>query len=111
MTTFPAMERLIAAYNNLYGRSFKAESELLKLARAELQKMEELLEAVKWIAKAGERENTLLRKHGFVFNTELGKPDAERTPAEMWEKLAFSIHTDIWEIANRAQAAICACTE
>jgi hypothetical protein len=40
----------------------------------------------------------IMEKHGFIFETPLHKPNEERTPVEMWEKLAFTLYTTLCEI-------------
>lgn len=47
-----------------------------------------------------------IRREGFVFATPADKPDAKRTKAEMWEKLAFSIYTDLCEVESIARRVL-----
>jgi hypothetical protein len=51
-------------------------------------------------AAEGKQQEALAicRRHGFVFETPLDKPDEERTGAERWEKLAFTFYTTLCEI-------------
>lgn len=44
--------------------------------------------------------------NGFKFATPLQKPDNERTEAERWEKLAFSIYSDLCEVDTIASFAL-----
>lgn len=82
----------------------------------------DLLEALKWIGGAGQRENELLRRNSIVFDkwpafdgrmsgpivldghddTDLSKC----TPEERWQALAFTLHTNLWEIAEKAEWAL-----
>lgn len=88
---------------------FSASEQIVDLERqlAELRTRNEALEGLAHRAIVlSEEALATLRKHGFVFNTPLGKPDAERSPAEMWEKLAFSFYTDLAEMWQKASALL-----
>lgn len=50
----------------------------------------------------------MIRRHGFVFETPLDRPDEFRTEAERWEKLAFSIYMRLCEIESVASVALSA---
>ena len=63
-------------------------------------------EALRRISEQQPSTMAVLRKHGFVFDTPLGKPDEERTEAERWEKAAFTIYTDLCEVDSIARAAL-----
>lgn len=73
--------------------------------KAQLQEAREVLGIIRILA-ARWWEQELLKKHGYVFGTPFDKPDAERTEAEWWEKLAFSLYTDLAQIAQKAEVAL-----
>ncbi len=63
-------------------------------------------QALECIAAQQPTTLAMIQRNGFVFATPLGKPDAERTDAERWEKLAFSIYTDLCIVDSVARAAL-----
>ncbi len=65
-----------------------------------------LVEALKRISEWQPAVLETLRANGIVFRTALDKPDDERTDAERWEKVAFSIYTDLCEVDTQARAAL-----
>ncbi len=67
---------------------------------------DELLLALERIAEWQPAVLETLRRNGVVFTTRLDKPDDERTEAERWEKIAFSIYTDLCEMDSIARAAL-----
>ena len=64
----------------------------------------ELVAVVEKAAPAQQNALAIMRREGFVFTTPLGKPDEERTEAERWEKLAFTLYTTLCEIDTKTQA-------
>lgn len=71
------------------------------LARAERAE-----EALRQIAGIQPFVVEYIRREGFIFYTPLDKPDAERNDAERWEKLAFSIYTDLCEVEQIARRVL-----
>lgn len=68
---------------------------------------EGLRETLEHIAKAGARQNRLLERLGYVFERfPRNLKEEPPTPEDRWEYLAFHIHTDIWQLAYRAEAAL-----
>lgn len=63
--------------------------------RATVERQREALER---IAQVQPDTLAMIEHNGFVFRTPLGKPDEDRTEAERWEKLAFSIYTRLCEV-------------
>jgi hypothetical protein len=57
-----------------------------------------------FLVTVDERARSYFRREGFVFGTDVTKPSADRTEAERWEMLAFTLYTDLCEIASRAEA-------
>lgn len=53
------------------------------------------------IAQAQPDALEMIRRNNFVFQTPLGKLDL--TDAERWEKLAFSLYTDLASVSSRAR--------
>lgn len=47
-----------------------------------------------------------MESNGFVFATPLDKPDSERTEAERWEKLAFTIYSRLCEVDSIVRGAL-----
>ena len=77
------------------------------------------LDALEQISKAGQQQNDLLRRYNVVFNKwpKTGhmpivldgneKTNTEGlTPEEFWQSLAFTLHTNIWEMAQLAESAL-----
>lgn len=59
---------------------------------------ERMGEFIAWLEPMQQRTVAMIRREGFVFETPLHKPDADRTDAERWEKLAFTLYSNICEI-------------
>ena len=55
------------------------------------------------VIEAQPRALEMIRRNGFVFETQLDKPDGDRSPAELWEKLAFSLYSNLCELTNGAE--------
>ncbi len=84
--------------------------------------LDAIAEALEWIAKAGERQNALMRRNNLVIDkwpimdgrvtgpivvdghsdTDLSKC----TPEERWQAVAFTLHTNLWEVAEKANHAL-----
>ncbi len=65
-----------------------------------------LVEALRRISEWQPSVLETLRANGIVFRTALDKPDDERTDAERWEKVEFSLYTDLCEVDTQARAAL-----
>jgi hypothetical protein len=63
-------------------------------------------EALQKVAEVQPGVLAMLQRSEFVFVTPLGKPDADRTPAEQWEKLAFTLYSTICEVDSIARQAL-----
>lgn len=70
------------------------------------ERLEKLREALEKIKSVQPETVAMFRRREIVFATALGKPDDERTDAEMWEKIAFSIYSDLCEADALAAAAL-----
>jgi hypothetical protein len=66
----------------------------------------ELVGALQKVAEVQPGVLAMLRREEFVFDTPLDKPDVDRTLAERWEKLAFTLYSDICEANSIARQAL-----
>jgi hypothetical protein len=102
---------LMAAGNPVYGQSDYDEALnelralLVGLRQAE-ERNEELEAVLAWLEPRQQNVLGMIERNGFVFRTPLDKPDNVRTDAEKWEKLAFSLYTEICEIDSHVRAAL-----
>lgn len=62
--------------------------------------------ALEWIEPKQQEVLAMIERNGFVFRTPLDKPDNERTDAEQWEKLAFTLYSHLCEIDSGVRAAL-----
>ena len=88
---------------------------LRELAEDELIRLQPevcaVVEADAKVPEAQEEALAIIRRHGFVFETPLDKPDEERTEAERWEKLAFTLYTTLCELDAHSRPALAALRE
>lgn len=73
-------------------------SELIDAVNAALA--ERCGEALEFAETATERTQAWMRKNGIIFDS------VTDTPEDRWQKIAFSIYTDLVEVAEKARAAL-----
>ncbi len=64
----------------------------------------EMESALRLIESKQKEAIEMIKRNGFVFQTPLGKQ--ELSEVERWEKLAFTLYTEICEISHIARQAL-----
>jgi hypothetical protein len=105
-----AAEHIIAAVEERTAQQIEDAEEPLKVEIGELRTEKERLHArvreLEAVLEHGcciDRLHTMLRQRGYVFNTPL---DAPVTDTNRWEKLAFTLWTELAEIDQVSRAAL-----
>lgn len=73
---------------------------------AKEETMAELTQALRTIKGIQPQALTTIIAHGFIFARDIAKPIEELDEVARWEKLAFTLYTDLCEVESLARAAL-----
>lgn len=87
-------------------QEFEDVAEICTEAAGELERLAQLTDALERIAEQQPDVLRMFEESGIVFATPFTKTVAERTDAERWEGLAFTVYSRLCEVDCIARAAL-----